>query len=169
MLSKKMEKALNHQIVNEAYASSVYLSMACWCETKGMRNATVFYYEQSAEERTHMLKIIKYINESGGQAKIPAINEPPGQFKSLKDTFEAALAQESAFTKDINGLVEIGLEEKDFTTHAFLQWFITEQHEEVRLFQALLDVMTLAGDESKNLLLIDSEIAKVRAAIDPKG
>ncbi len=167
MLSKKIEGALNGQITNEAYASSVYLAMACWCETKGLRNATAFFYEQSAEERMHMLKLVKYINEAGGYTKISAVKEPPAKFKSLKEIFEISLAQEADYTKAFYKLVELCLAEKDFTTHSFLQWFVNEQHEEECLFQSLLDLMKLAGEESTNLLLIDIEIAKVRAAVGP--
>ena len=166
MLSKKIETALNGQIANEAYASSVYLAMACWCERKGLRNATAFFYEQSAEERMHMLKLVKYINDSGGNVKISAVKEPPAKFKSLKEIFEISFAQEAEYTKAFYKLVEISLDAKDFTTHSFLQWFVNEQHEEECLFQSLLDLLKLTGEESKNLLLVDIEIAKVRAAVN---
>ena len=164
MISKKIEAALNGQITNEAYASNVYLSIACWCETKGLRNATTFFYEQSAEERMHMLKLVKYVNAAGGQVKLSAVKEPPGKFKSLKEIFEISLAQEADYTKAFYSLVELSLAEKDFTTHSFLQWFVNEQREEECLFQSLLDLIKLAGEESANLLLIDIEIPKVRAA-----
>jgi len=163
MLTKKIEAALNGQIANEAYASSVYLAMASWCETKGIRNATAFFYEQSDEERMHMLKLVKYINEAGGHAKVPAIKEPKAEYKSLRNIFEAALAQEKEFSKTIYELVDMSLSAKDFTTHTFLQWFVTEQHEEECLFQAALDLLALAGADEKNLLLVDNEISKLRA------
>lgn len=163
MLTKKIEEALNGQIVNEAYASSVYLTMATWCETRGIRNATTFFYQQADEERMHMLKLVKYINETGGHAKIPAIKEPPAKYESLKDIFESSLEQEREFSKTIYNLVDMSLTEKDFTTHAFLQWFVTEQQEEERLFQSALDLLALAGTEDNNLLLIDNELSKIRA------
>ena len=93
MLSKKIEKALNEQIALEAYASSSYLAMASWCETQGYRGSTKFYYAQSDEERMHMLKLIKYVNASGGNAKIPALEEPGEKYKNLTDTFQVALKQ----------------------------------------------------------------------------
>lgn len=163
MLTKKVETALNDQVANEAYASNSYLSMASWCEMKGLKGASEFFYEQSAEERTHMLKIVKYINNTGGTSKISMIKEPLAKYKSLKDVFDTALKQEQGVTKLINSLVELSLAAKDFTTQQFLQWFVTEQHEEECLFQSVLDMLALAGDEGNNLLLLDNEIAKIRS------
>jgi len=163
MLTKKIETALNNQVANEAYASSSYLSMASWAETKGMRGTAEFFYAQSLEERDHMLKIVKYINEAGGTARIPAVEEPPAKYKSLKHVFETALTQEKGVTKSIHKIVDLAFAAKDFTTQNFLQWFVTEQHEEECLFQSILDLLGLAGAEEKNLFLLDNEIAKIRA------
>ena len=164
MLTKEVEAVLNGQIEQEAYAVHSYLSMASWCETKGIKGASAFFYEQSAEERTHMLKLVKYVNEAGGHSKIPGIKEPQAKYKSLRDIFETSLAQEQAVTKSIYNLVEVSLAAKDFKTQAFLQWFVAEQHEEENLFQSALDLLNLSGDEEKNLLLVDNEIAKLRVA-----
>ena len=42
-------------------------------------------------------------------------------------------------TEEINGLVEITLKEKDYTTHNFLQWYVSEQIEEEALARKILD------------------------------
>lgn len=163
MLTKKVEEALNHQIAYEAYASSSYLSMASWCEVQGLRGATAFFYAQSAEERVHMLKIIRYINIAGGHALIPAVKEPANAYKSLKDVVETSLHQEQDVTKQINKLVELSFEAKDFATHHFLQWYVAEQLEEENLFTTILNIIKLGGkDEQRSLLIIDNEIAKIR-------
>jgi ferritin len=65
MLSEKLEKVLNNQIQIEAESSQVYLSMASWAEGKGLEGIATFMYDQSDEERMHMLKLIKYVNERG--------------------------------------------------------------------------------------------------------
>ena len=76
MLSKNMEKALNGQIRIEAESSQVYLSMASWAEVKGLEGISQFMYKHSDEERMHMLKLVKYVNERGGQSAISALTEP---------------------------------------------------------------------------------------------
>ena len=170
MIHKKIEDAINEQIANEAYASSSYLSMASWCEITGLRGAAGFFYEQSDEERVHMLKMVKYINEAGGHALVPSIKEPQATYKSLNEAFEISLKQEQTVTKQINKLVDLSLESKDYASFHFLQWFVEEQLEEERLFRTILDVIKLGGaDPRSSLLLIDNEIAKIREQEGAEG
>lgn len=163
MLSKKIETALNDQIAKEAYASSSYLSMASWCEVKGLRGCAGFFYAQSQEEREHMLKLIKYVNEAGGHAVIPAINEPLAHYKSVTHVFEVSLSQEMDVTKSINRLVELTFSSKDYASFNFLQWYVAEQHEEENLFTSALNILSLAGKEEKSLIIVDNEIAKLKS------
>ena len=162
MIHKKIEEAVNEQIANEAYASSSYLSMASWCEKQGLRGAAGFFYQQSDEERVHMLKMVKYVNEAGGHALVSMIKEPPSSYKSINEAFEIALDQERSVTKQINKLVDLSLETKDYASFHFLQWFVEEQLEEEKLFRLILDVIKLAGKDPRSLLLVDNEIAKIR-------
>ena len=70
MLSKVIEDALNKQVTVEAASSQVYLAMASWAETLGFEGVATFMYAHSDEEREHMLKLVKFINERGGHAKV---------------------------------------------------------------------------------------------------
>lgn len=162
MISKKMEEALNKQIVKESYACSSYLSMASWCETKGLRGSASFFRVQSGEEREHALKLIKYLNESAGHGLVPAVKEPPARYTSLKEVFEISLKQEKDVTQSIHALADLAISIKDYASFNFLQWYVKEQHEEEHLFRSLLDIMNIADAEGKNMLLIDNEIAKIR-------
>lgn len=162
MLVTKIENALNEQIIKEAYASSSYLSMASWCEIKGFRGATSFFYTQSLEEREHMLKLIQFINQAGGRSVIPLINQPPKDYNSLLDTFEISLKQEEEVSRSINELVDLTLHMKDYRTNHFLKWYVTEQHEEENLFNTILNIFQIGGFGDKNLLIIDNEIGKIR-------
>ncbi len=162
MLSKKIEQALNSQIIKEAHASNSYLSMASWCETQGLRGSASFFYAQSDEERQHMLKLVRYINETGGHALIQDIKEPKETYKSIKDVFELSLEQERGVTESINELVELTFSSKDYATFHFLQWYVEEQHEEESLFKSILDLINVAGTQEKNLLFLDKEIAGLR-------
>ena len=162
MLSKEIEAALNDQIANEAYASNYYLSMASWCEKKGLRGCAAFMYEQSEEEREHMRKMFKYVNEAGGHSKVSALKEPPYVYDSITRVFKLALEHELHVTKSINKIVELSLNVKDYATFNFLQWYVAEQHEEEMLFTSILDIIRITGAEGRGLLLIDNEIAKLR-------
>jgi len=161
MLSKKIETALNKQIAQEAFASYFYLSMASWCEFKGLDGSANFLYKQSEEERSHMIKLFRYVNEAGGKAIAPELTNIPSSFKSLKDVFELSLDQEKANTKSINALVESCLKEKDYSTFNFLQWYVAEQHEEEMTFKGILDKMDIVGTDGKGIYMIDKTIGKI--------
>ena len=165
MLEKKIEDALNKQIAYEAYASNSYLSMASWCEKEGLRGSALFLYGQSEEEREHMMKIIKYVNTAGGHAKVSPLKEPLYHYDSLSHVFELAFEHETHVTKQINQLAELTLNNKDYTSFHFLQWFLEEQVEEENLFRTILDIIKHGGKDARSLLMIDNEIGKMRETV----
>lgn len=112
MLSKNIEKALNDQIKIEAESSQIYLAMACWAEVKGLEGVAGFMYDQSNEERDHMLKLIKFVNERGGHAQISELAAPNVTFTSFKEMFEKLFDHEVFVSNSINELVHISLQEK---------------------------------------------------------
>ena len=160
MLSKNMQDALNNQIAEEAFASHYYLAMASWCDKSGLRGSAKFLYMHSEQERIHMMKLFRYVNDAGGHALVQATKQPGAKFKSISDIFELVLKHEKHVTQCINNLVDICLKEKDYSTFNFLQWYIAEQHEEERLLNAILDLIKIAGVEGRGLFLIDKEIEK---------
>ena len=161
MLTKIIESALNAQIAQEAHASYYYLAMASWCENKGLMGSSKFLYQQSEEERAHMLRLFKYINESGGHALSPEIKHIPAEFKSITNVFENALKQEIENTQSINALVENCMKAKDYATFNFLQWFVAEQHEEEMIFHTILDKIKIIGTDGKGIYMIDKEIRQM--------
>ena len=158
MLKDVIEKALNKQIELEASSSQFYLSMASWTETKGLSGSSDFLYQHSDEERLHMLKLVKFINERGGNALIPALIQPPKTFKSLSHVFESLLEHELNVTESINNIVGLCLEEKDFTTHNFMQWYVAEQLEEEALARTILDRLKMIGNDKGGLYLFDRDL-----------
>lgn len=158
MLSDKLEKVLNDQVRKEAESSQVYLAMASWAEVNGLEGVAEFMYAQSEEERMHMMKIIKYINERGGHALVAALEAPSTKFGTAKEMFELLLQHEIAVSKSINDLVEISLEEKDYATHNFLQWYVAEQIEEEATARTILDKINLIGDDKSGLYMFDKDV-----------
>ena len=164
MLTKKVEKSLNRQIELEANASQFYLAMASWAETKGLEGVANFFYRHSDEERAHMLKLIKYVNERGGHAIVPALDKPPKVFDCLSHVFQDLLDHEIMVSKEINNVVDICLKDKDYTTHNFMQWYVAEQIEEEALARHILDKLKLIGDDKGGLYLFDSDIVNMNPA-----
>jgi len=163
MLSKLIQEALNKQVQMEAESSQAYLAMASWAEIQpGLEGITNFFYKQSDEERIHMLKLIRFINERGGFAIVPALHQPIITFKSIKNVFSEFLNHELKVSNSINELVHLSLSEKDYATHNFLQWYVNEQIEEERTARTLNDKLELVGDDKGGLYLFDRDIMNYR-------
>ena len=158
MLSKKIEQALNAQIEVEAFSSQFYLAMASWAETTGLNGVAKFLFGHSDEERQHMLRLINYVNERGGKAIIPELSKPPEDFESINAVFQTLFEHEAKVTSEINGVVELCLKEKDYTTHNFMQWYVAEQIEEEGLAANLLDKLKLIGGDKGGLYLFDRDL-----------
>ena len=161
MLSPNIEAALNKQVVIEAESSQVYLAMASWAETQGFEGVSQFMYAHSDEERMHMLKLVKFINERGGHAIISTLAAPPVSFGSFKEMFQELFNHEVAVSASINDLVDISLQEKDYATHNFLQWYVSEQIEEEALARNILDKISLIGDDKSGFYLFDNDIKQL--------
>ena len=161
MLTKNMEAALNSQIRVEAESSQVYLSMACWAEVKGLEGIAQFMYKHSDEERMHMLKLIKYVNERGGHAHITDLSAPETEFGTFQKMFQDLYDHEIFVSKSINELVHVSLEEKDYATHNFLQWYVAEQIEEEALARTILDKINLIGNDKGGLYLFDRDVQMI--------
>jgi ferritin len=160
MLSQNVEKILNQQIEKEDYSNQLYLAMASWAENQGMSGVAEWLYAQSEEERQHMLRIVKYVNERDGKALIPGIKQPPVDFGDIKKLFNAVLEHEKYISKSINDIVGVCMEEKDFTTLNWIQWFVDEQIEEEASAKDIIDKLNLVGD--RNLYMFDRDIMGMR-------
>ncbi len=158
MLSKSLEKILNNQVKLEGDSSQIYLAMASWAENQGFEGIATFMYSQSDEERMHMLKLVKYINQRGGEANIPQIEEPELDHTSFKTLFTQLFEHEVMISKSINELVHITLQEKDYATHNFLQWYVAEQIEEEATARTILDKINLIGDDKGGLYMFDNDM-----------
>ncbi len=163
-ISKNMQTALNNQIALESNASNTYLAMASWCEVTGYAGGASFFYAQSDEERTHMLKIVHYLNNLGLQAVIPATKLPASNFKSLESILKTALNNEQVVTMAIHKMVEIAQKEKDHSTYAFLEWFVNEQVQEETKFETLIQKFDLIGRDKLAINEIDKILAADAAA-----
>ncbi|WP_113738210.1 ferritin [Blattabacterium clevelandi] len=164
MFSKKIQIELKKQLNRELESSQLYLSMASWVEYKygsldGIYN---FLYDHSDEERRHMLKLIKYINKRGGyvdnfnQSKYYIFEKI--SYNSLMDLFHQLFEHERKISLEINFLVELSLQEKDFFTYNFLQWYVEEQIEEEVLIKKILDKIELIGEDKGGLYLFNHDI-----------
>ena len=160
-LSEEIEILLNEQIKIEATSSAIYLAMSSYCNRNGFDNSAGFLEKQSNEERVHMLKIFKYVNNLGGRAISPEVINIPQDFESFRGIFELALQQEIKVTYQLNRIADQCLKLKDFTTFEFIQWFLKEQIEEEYVARRILELFDVIGEEGIGRWQIDKNIQKV--------
>lgn len=159
-MTTKVEAILNQQIEKEGYSSQLYLAMAVWAENQGFGGIAQWLYAQAEEERLHMLKFIHYINERGAKAVISDIKKPPVDFANVKELFKEVLKHEQFISKSINDIVGVCLDERDFTTQSWVQWFVNEQIEEEASVRGINDKLAMLDND--NLYIFDRDIMQLR-------
>lgn len=161
MLTKNVEEILNAQVEKEGFSSHLYLAMASWAEAQGYAGISKWLYVQAEEEHKHMLKLLHYINDSGGHAIVPSLKQPPAVYDDVKHLFEQVYAHEQHITAAISAIVAVTINEKDYTTSHWIQWYVQEQIEEEKSARTILDKLRLLGDEP--LYLFDRDILALRS------
>jgi ferritin len=161
MLSETMVDKLNQQIRREMYSSNLYVQMSSWCYHNGLEGCAAFLRKHAEEEMDHMQRLFSYVNETGARAVVGEIEAPPSEFDSIEDVFKKTLEHERVITGHINDLANTALEEKDYSTFNFLQWYVAEQHEEEKLFKSIVDKIRVIGTEGTGLFQIDREIGRM--------
>ena len=163
MLSKKMQDALNKHLNEEFYSSYLYLSMAAHFEEENMKGFANWFKIQSQEEYMHAMKFYAFIVQTGGQVILKEIGAPKTSWKSVMDAFKDTLAHENKITGLIHKLVDQSMQAKDYATNNFLQWFVTEQVEEVSTVEEIIHKLEMIGDNKGGLYMMDRELG-ARAA-----
>jgi len=162
-LSDTIASALNDQMTKEAHASQIYLSYAAWADSQGFGGIANFLFRHAQEERNHMMKLLEYILKRGGTVKVSAIPAPPPDPANMNNCFEKVFEHEVDNTNAVYKLVKLCLNEEDWATWNFMQWFVKEQTEEETLAMELLDKIKIAGGEkikSESLYTLDRDLEK---------
>lgn len=162
LFSEKMNAAINEQIGREFAASLEYVSIASGFASEGLTELAKHFYRQAEEERDHAMRFVKYVVDAGGKVAIPAIPAPKSAFASVEEAVRNSLEWEVTVTKYINRLVDLAMQENDHITQNFLQWFVTEQLEEVSSMETLLSIVRRAGESG--LLTVEAILARQGSA-----
>jgi bacterioferritin B len=156
LLSEKIIHAFNEQVGHELGNSNQYLSIANYFESEALFGLAKIYYAQAEEERAHAMKFIKFLLDAGGKVAIPAIPAPQSEFESAVEAAQLALDSELTTTRQIYDLVQLATEEKNYIALNMLQWFVSEQLEEVSSAQTRLSVIRRAGP---SVLMVEAYLA----------
>ncbi len=159
MINQTIQDALNEQIKHELESAYLYLSMAAYFESVSLQGFAHWMRLQHQEETAHGMKLFDYLNDRGGRVILQAIEQPKTDFQSSLEVFEQALAHEKKVTALINNLYDLAIKQNDHATQIHLQWFITEQVEEEKNAQDVVDKLKMAADHPGALFLLDQQLA----------
>ena len=157
IIKQRSVEAMNDQIQSEFLASAQYVAIAVYFDEEGLPDLAQFFYRQSEEERMHAMKFVHFLLETGAKPLIPGLPDIRNEFSSAEDAVGFALAQEEKVTDQISKLVRVAVEEHDYTSQNFLQWFVDEQVEEVDTMTTLLQTIRHANG---NLLLVEDYVRR---------
>lgn len=158
LISAKLNSLINEQIGHEMGASMQYIAIASYFESESLLGLAAHFFKQADEEREHAMKFIKYVLEAGGRLEIPSIPAPKATFKSAEEAVQLSVDWEMTVTKQINNLMTVAIDEKDYIGQHFLGWFVSEQLEEVSSMENLLRMVRRAGEA--RLLFVDNHVRK---------
>jgi len=158
LISETMNSAINAQIGNEFGASLQYVSIAAYFDHESLPALAAHFYQQADEERLHAMKFVHYVLDAGGEVVIPAIPAPKPDFASAEEAVALSLDWEETVTEQIGALADLAMKESDHVTKVFLDWFVTEQLEEVSSMDTLLSIVRRAG--SNGLLFVEDYLAR---------
>lgn len=166
-LGTEMTEALNEQIGHEFAAMLQYVAIATYFDGDGLPRLAQHFYRQADEERAHAMRLVHYVVEAGGTVAIPAIPAVQSAFASAEAAVQLSLDQEKTVTAQIDALMERAIAAKDYATRTMLEWFVTEQVEEVSSMETLLRMIQRAGDSG--LLFVETILASGQPAAGSTG
>lgn len=163
-IHRDVADALNAHMGREFGAHFQYLSLSGWFDGQGLQELAGFFEAQASEEHMHAMKFWRYIQDAGAALAIPTVDAPRATFNSADEAVTAAVDWEVTVTGHIDDLVTLSRQHTDYATEAFLQWFVTEQVEEVATMTQLQQVVRRAGEPG--LLLVEDYVSRRLAAGD---
>ena len=162
LISRDLAHAFNQQIGNEFGASLQYVSIGAYFHQRQLLLLSKLFMAQADEERQHAMKFVKYVLDTKGELRIPAVPAPTPSFGSAEEAVAAALKWEEEVTRQIGALMDLAVKENDYLAQSFLQWFIDEQLEEMAKMDRLLSVIRQSGE--KNLLMVEAYLVHIEKA-----
>ena len=114
----------------------------------------------------HAMKQFDYLHEVDGKMTIGSIEAPENEFNSILEVFQKTLEHEQYITKSIHQIVKAALDEADFATHEFFQWFVKEQVEEESTMRNLIGKLKLIDGNTSALYLLNEELLRRQPEAD---
>lgn len=159
-ISKKLSEAINDQINYELYSGYIYLSMASWFEARNLDGMAHWMKIQAKEEYEHAMRFWNHIIERGGRVILTTIEGPKTEWTTPLEVWDVAYQHELKVTQRIFTIGELANQEGDQSATPLLQWFYNEQIEEEEQTMKVRDLLTLIGDSTNALFMLDAKLGQ---------
>lgn len=156
MITEKLQKSLNDQIVAELWSSNLYLSMSFFAARRGYPGMASWFKKQSVDEREHACSMANYMIGRNCAPKLDKIDVVPNDFGTPLEMFKQVYEHECRVSKMINSILDMAIAEKDKATQDFLWQFVREQVAEENTTLAIVDMLKNVGEG--NIYSVDDRL-----------
>ena len=91
MIQQDLQNALNQQINQEFTAAYNYLAMAAYFDTQNLDGFANWMQLQHDEEQVHGMKLLRYLQDRGGEVLLEGIESPRREYSSPLEVFQVSL------------------------------------------------------------------------------
>ncbi len=130
--------------------------MANYLESQNFEGMAHWFRLQAKEEKRHALKINDFLMERNVVPDLGKIKPTENKWRDAAAVLDEAHRHECMVSNMIYDLVAQAMDDKDFASLSFLQWFVDEQVEEEAQSSELLNKARLIDGDIAGLMSLDS-------------
>lgn len=155
IISEQVSSLLQAQVSNELRNRMMYKAMSSWAYVRGLKGIASYFDGQANDELAHSDKMLAYLAEANVQIQIPAVPFT-GTYQDCESIARAYTEIEAGTTDEIDAIYNLAVEEKDYGTQQFLDWFAGEQVEEMGKAERFANLVATANGDLIKLDLMFS-------------
>ena len=159
LLNTDIKVLLENQINLELHSSYLYVKIANYFKYKNFDGFAKLFNDQAIEEYEHAQKIITYLNDNRVNINFTDIKVNNIDLGSCVDVFKNVIEHEILVSKSILNIKEKCEMLRDYSTSQFLNWFISEQVEEVNAMDTYMQTISTL-ESIGNIKLYDIHLLK---------
>ena len=140
MLSEKLKKSLNDQMLMEYCSSLLYLAASHYFTIRNFKGLAHWFDLQSQEEYSHFKRFLNLFKRLRANPTFEGIPLVSNDWTNVKSVIDQAVKHEQNISTAIHDLYSVSYADKNILVCDFFKWFIDEQLEEEN---SILDVQDL--------------------------
>ena len=111
LISESTKAALIEQLAAEKFNANLYLRIAAFLDSKGLKSLSKHFLEQHDEETQHSLMIYHLLSDLGEDFGIPEINAVENNFETIMDIAKLYLQREEETTTSLKEIRQLAATE----------------------------------------------------------